>query len=132
MPLARLTVRMLRPLPGNSGHQCEQIPITSPAPASAGTSTQLRIRRAGLRRCHEPVERQPHHQCHRRQHQPVSGQQIGRLLDRPVAGWADRRVTAEPIATARLEVRNAAPSARGCQVFSKIRAENSAPASGTA
>ena len=41
-------------------------------------------------------------------------------------------VLAEPIATARLEVMHAAPTARGCQVFSKIRVENSAPASGTA
>ena len=47
MPLAKLTVRMLRPLPGSSGHQCEQMPITSPAPASAGTSTQVRIGLAG-------------------------------------------------------------------------------------
>ncbi len=38
---------MLLPLPGSSGHQCEQIPITSPAPASAGTSTQDLIMRAG-------------------------------------------------------------------------------------
>ena len=39
---------------------------------------------------------------------------------------------AEPTATARLEVRNAAPSALGCQVLSMIRTENNAPASGTA
>ena len=37
-------------------------------------------------------------------------------------------MTAEPIATARLDVRNAAPTARGCQVFSVIRTANSAPA----
>src|ERR1700761_2283769 len=43
MVLARLTVRMLRPFPGNSGHQCEQIPMTSPAAASAGTTTHVRI-----------------------------------------------------------------------------------------
>ncbi len=46
-PLARLTVRILRPLPGNSGNQCEQMPIASPVAASAGISTQLRIWRAG-------------------------------------------------------------------------------------
>ena len=46
-PLARLTVRTLFPLPGNSGHQYEQMPISNPAPASAGTNIQLRISRAG-------------------------------------------------------------------------------------
>ena len=37
-PLFTLTVRMLLPLPGNSGHQIEQIPVKSPAAATAGIS----------------------------------------------------------------------------------------------
>ena len=41
-------------------------------------------------------------------------------------------VRAEPVATARAEVSSAAPSTRGCQLFSMIRDENNAPASGTA
>ena len=35
----------LRPVPGSSGHQCEQRPITRPAAASAGINTQVRITR---------------------------------------------------------------------------------------
>src|SRR5262245_6738876 len=38
-PLFTLTVRMLLPLPGSSGHQIEQIPVTSPAAATDGIST---------------------------------------------------------------------------------------------
>src|SRR3984957_1432862 len=45
--LLRLTVRMLLPLPGNSGHQCEQTPVTRPAAAIAGISTQDRVGRRG-------------------------------------------------------------------------------------
>ena len=41
-------------------------------------------------------------------------------------------VMSEPIATARLEVISAAPSARGCQLFKMMRTVNNAPASGTA
>ena len=39
-PLFRLTVRMLLPLPGSSGHRMEQMPMSSPAAAIAGISTQ--------------------------------------------------------------------------------------------
>ena len=39
-PLFTLTVRMLLPLPGSSGHQIEQMPVSSPAAAIAGISTQ--------------------------------------------------------------------------------------------
>ena len=81
MPLARLTVRMLRPLPGNSGHQCEQMPITSPAPASAGTSTQDRIRRAGRAAAMSRLNASPTSERHRRQHQPARGQQKRRIRD---------------------------------------------------
>ena len=42
-----------------------------------------------------------------------------------------RWVTGEATATARLDVINAVPTARGCQVPSSIRAANSAPPSGT-
>src|SRR2546423_2866156 len=38
-PLLMLTVRMLLPLPGNSGHQIEQMPVSSPAAATDGIST---------------------------------------------------------------------------------------------
>src|SRR5689334_18894673 len=38
-PLLRLTVRMLLPLPGNSGHQIEQMPVNSPAAATVAIST---------------------------------------------------------------------------------------------
>src|SRR6476469_3861427 len=38
-PLLRLTVRMLLPLPGSSGHQMEQTPVNSPAAATEGIST---------------------------------------------------------------------------------------------
>ncbi len=37
MPLFKVTVRMLRPLPGNSGHQCEQI-----RPVQSGVTMSLR------------------------------------------------------------------------------------------
>jgi hypothetical protein len=38
-PLLRLTVRMLLPLPGSSGHQIEQMPVNRPAAATEGIST---------------------------------------------------------------------------------------------
>src|ERR1700738_5694876 len=38
-PLAKLTVRMLLPLPGRLGHHTEQMPINNPAAAIAGIST---------------------------------------------------------------------------------------------
>ena len=38
-PLLRLTVRMLFPLPGSSGHHTEQIPTNRPAAAIAGISS---------------------------------------------------------------------------------------------
>ena len=38
-PLLRLTVRMLLPLPGSSGHQIEQMPMSRPAAAIDGIST---------------------------------------------------------------------------------------------
>ena len=41
------TILEVRGLPGNSVHQCEQMPITNPAAASAGISTQVRITLAG-------------------------------------------------------------------------------------
>ena len=39
MNLFTLTVRMLRPLPGSSGYQIEQMPVSSPAAAIPGISS---------------------------------------------------------------------------------------------
>ena len=58
-PLFRLTVRMLLPLPGSSGNQTEQTPITSPAAAIDGISSQ---EFSCGRACagHEVIESQSH------------------------------------------------------------------------
>ena len=81
-PLFRLTVRMLLPLPGSSGHQTEQMPISSPAAAIAGISSQELTVLLAVRR-HETVECKPR-QRQRRQHKRESREQIGQLGVRPV------------------------------------------------
>ena len=48
IPLARLAVRIDLPLPGSSGHQCEQTPINNPAAAIAGISSQDRVSAAPM------------------------------------------------------------------------------------
>ena len=51
IPLLRLTVRMLFPLPGSSGHQWAQMPTSNPAAAMAGISghdVETRLGRASV------------------------------------------------------------------------------------
>ena len=43
IPPAMVAVSIDLPLPGSSGHQCEQTPISKPAPAIAGISSQDRV-----------------------------------------------------------------------------------------
>ena len=76
---------MLLPLPGNSGYWMEQMPISSPAAAIAGISTQdLMVWPDVLG--HDVVERQPHTERQWRQDYRESREQIGQLGVRPVAG----------------------------------------------
>ena len=58
-PLLRLTVRMLLPLPGNSGHRTEQMPTNSPAAAIAGISIHNFIVEAGRARAMSRLNARP-------------------------------------------------------------------------
>ena len=58
-PLAKLTVRMLLPFPGSSGHHTEQMPINKPAAAIAGISTQDLMVVAGRASAMMSVEQHP-------------------------------------------------------------------------
>ncbi len=83
-PLLRLTVKMLLPLPGSSGHRMEQRPMSSPAAAIAGISTQDFMRVAGRARAMMWLNANPDAERQRRQHERESRQQIGQLGIRPV------------------------------------------------
>ena len=68
-PLLRLTVRMLLPLPGNSGYRMEQMPMSSPAAAIAGISTQVFDRVAGRARAMMWLNAKPDAERERCQHE---------------------------------------------------------------
>src|SRR3954452_12885545 len=129
-PLLTLTVRMLLPLPGNSGHQIEQIPVSSPAAAAERISshdlncilgraiviTRLNARPTAAASGATASARKPN-----RYDIFASGH----------VSACSRCVTGDATATARLDVINAAPSTLGCQVPRTMRAANNAPPSGT-
>ena len=59
MPALMLTVRMLRPFPGSSGHQIEQMPVANPATATAGISIHDAICGFGLASVMTPSNARP-------------------------------------------------------------------------
>ena len=130
MPLFRLTVRMLLPLPGSSGHLMEQIPMSKPAAAMAGISTQDLMVVAGLARAMTWLNANPTARAR-------GASAIAKAVRR-YDNWGDGQcsgaascVTGDATATARLEVISAVPTARGCHVLSMIAVANSAPPTGT-
>src|SRR6185503_11456184 len=74
-PLFRLTVRTLLPLPGSSGHQSEQTPVSSPAAAIAGINS------------------------HERGAADVFAHFISRLNSRPTPSASGARITANAVST---------------------------------
>ena len=122
---------MLLPLPGSSGHQCEQMPIVNPAAAIVGINTHDSGKLAGRASAMMRLNASPTASmtgANSRAAAVSRYDSAGPGQTRTGRSW----VTAEPTATARLEVINAAPTARGCQVFSMMRRANNAPPSGTA
>ena len=75
---------MLLPLPGSSGYRIEQRPISSPAAAIAGISTQDFMSYGWPCPRHDAVERQSHAEGQRRQRNRESRKQIRQLGIRPV------------------------------------------------
>ena len=128
--LLTLTVRMLLPLPGSSGHQCEHTPITNPAPAIEGINTHERFSCAG--RAHAIRRLKPSPTATASGDTATANTVNTTVTDGAgqasgVASW----VTSEAAATPRLEVISAVPSTRGCHDRNRIRAANNAPPTGT-
>lgn len=116
-----LTVRMLLPLPGNSGHQIEQIPVARPAMAIAGISGH--DRRCGTGRAHavtlsnaNPTATATGATAHPKKTNRYERLALGHTTE------CSRCVTGADTATARLEVISAVPMAFGCQEPSTMRA----------
>src|SRR6202048_145226 len=128
--LLRLTVRMLLPLPGSSGHQIEQTPVISPAAAIVGIRIHDRNCTFGRARAMTRSNARPTATASGAM---ANAKNTNRYDNRAVGhvSACSRWVTGEATATARLDVIKAAPTARGCHVPSRILAANNAPPSGT-